>query len=158
MRRILTASLALGAMLTVASCSSDEAADTTTAGASTVPSSTQTVSTETVSTDTVSTTEGAATTPTTAGDPAPPPDVSVSLDGLTDLQAQVFTQTVSEAAQIGFAFDQECFKAGVAKLSATDAQAILDAGPAGDPQLSAEGQAIGAELQQCAVTATTGTG
>lgn len=45
--------------------------------------------------------------------------------------------------------DEDCVRAATGKLSDSDAQAMIDAGPDGEADISAAGQAIGASLLEC---------
>jgi hypothetical protein len=59
------------------------------------------------------------------------------------------TENITYAAEQGIEVDADCFVDAVKGLSDEDAQAILDAGPSGSPEISEEGQAIGSAAALC---------
>ena len=67
-------------------------------------------------------------------------------DSSGDDQARVAQLLVSTADEEGFGIDTECVTAYAAELSDDDAQALVDAGLAGEADVSAEGAAIGADV------------
>jgi len=140
--RILTNSvLAVGLLLTVASCGSDKkSSDTTTASADTATGDTTTDETMTDETMTDETAGGVTLTVDPAGLPA---DLSAA-------QAAAVTKTVTAAAALGVTIDPVCLSAVVAKMSDADAQLIADAEVGEDPALSPEGAALEGEAQACA--------
>ena len=69
--------------------------------------------------------------------------------GASDAQAQVAQQTIDAASEAGFDLDEGCVNNIVTELSDDDAQAIVDAGPLGDPDVSAEGSALAGQLVNC---------
>lgn len=75
--------------------------------------------------------------------------------GLDDLHAQVYAMALQVVATKGVKVDEACVKAILDQLSAADAKLIVDAGPTGNPKLSAAGDALGAKLPTCTLTPTT---
>ena len=146
MKTVLRSAFALGLLFTAASCSSDsKSSDKTTASAAAT-----TVASSAASADSTAT--------TTAGSTADSTAASSSSGG--SLQDQVADQALEEASKDGFTFDETCLRTAVAALTDADAQAILDAGVTGDPDVSAAGKAvataIGACIQVSETTATSG--
>lgn len=64
-------------------------------------------------------------------------------------QAKVVDLVVSSAAGEGLAIDERCVTQIVSRMSDADAKAIADAGLDGEPELSAEADALGGELLDC---------
>ncbi len=56
------------------------------------------------------------------------------------------------ADEEGFELDEECVRATAAKLSDDDAKKIVEAGPDGEPQLSAEADELATEMFGCVNT------
>ncbi len=137
MKKLMTGSMTIGLLFAVASCGSDsKSSSTSTAGT-------------TISTD-AGTADTAATGDTTAAGGA------VDTSGLSEVQAKAYTIGLEGATTGGVALDPACFKAIVAQLSDADAQLIVDAGVGGTAKLSAEGEALGAQVgTTCVATPTT---
>jgi len=70
-------------------------------------------------------------------------------DGAGGAQGQAADAAMAAAAQEGFELDEGCVNDIAAQLSDEDAQAIVDAGPNGDADISAEGEALSLELLGC---------
>lgn len=70
-------------------------------------------------------------------------------DGASGVQGEAASQAIEAAQAEGLALDEGCVNDLAAQLSDEDAQAIIDAGPDGDADLSPEGQALTAELLTC---------
>jgi len=69
-----------------------------------------------------------------------------------DQVAELFIGAVAEALEgeeLSFELDEDCVKALTDQLSDADAQAIVDAGLEGEPETSAEADAIGEQLESC---------
>lgn len=69
--------------------------------------------------------------------------------GLTDDQATAVDQLLESAAADDIDVDRSCVEDLAAGLSDEDAAAIVAAGPDGDPELSADGEALTARLFGC---------
>jgi hypothetical protein len=65
-------------------------------------------------------------------------------------QAEVADAAIASAKEDGIDLDPDCVNELASQLSDEDAQAIVDAGPDGDAELSDEGTAIGTQLLGCA--------
>lgn len=67
--------------------------------------------------------------------------------------ADMMIEALDEASEIegveGVEIDEDCIRDKVGELSDDDAQAILDAGPEGDPEVSAQADAIGESMIEC---------
>ena len=93
-----------------------------------------------------------------------PTDTEISVVAATasDDREAIIEFVVNNAVALGIEFDLQCVADLVAQLSDEDAKLVADsarAGGEGDPQLSAEGEAIGDQLETCVTfdpTATTG--
>lgn len=70
--------------------------------------------------------------------------------GGSGAQGDAADAAIAAAQEQGIELDEDCVNDVASKLSDEDAQAIVDAGPDGDAELSAEGEAIGGELFGCA--------
>ena len=64
-------------------------------------------------------------------------------------QAQAAQQTIDAAKDAGFDLDEGCVNDIASQLSDEDAEAIVAAGRAGDPDVSAEGSALASQLVNC---------
>lgn len=64
-------------------------------------------------------------------------------------QTTVVSLVVESAAGEGLTMDEPCVSEIVSRMSDADAKAIADAGLEGEPELSAEADALGAELLNC---------
>ena len=73
-------------------------------------------------------------------------------EGASGDQGEVADQLIEAAEAEGLALDRGCVEDLAGELSDEDAAAILAAGPDGDPQLSAEGDAVGDRLFSCVDT------
>ena len=71
-------------------------------------------------------------------------------DGASGPQAEVADDAIASAKEDGIDLDADCVNELASQLSDEDAQAIVDAGPDGDAELSDEGTAIGSQLIGCA--------
>jgi len=69
--------------------------------------------------------------------------------GSGDVQAAAAQQTIDAATEAGFDLDESCVNAITGQLSDDDAQAIVDAGPDGDPDVSPAGLALAGQLGGC---------
>ena len=69
--------------------------------------------------------------------------------GAGGAQAEAAQQTIDAASEAGFELDEACVNDITEQLSEDDAQAIVDAGPAGNPAVSAEGSALASRLAGC---------
>ncbi len=65
-------------------------------------------------------------------------------------QGEAADAAIAAAAAEGMELDEGCVNDLSSQLSDADAAAIVEAGPDGDAELSAEGTAIGAQLLNCA--------
>ena len=134
MKSLYRSAFALGLLFTAASCSSDsKSSDKTTSSAAAT-----TVASTADSSDSTATTTAAS-----AGSSGP------------SLQDQVADQALEAASAQGVTFDETCLRTAVAGLTDADAQAILDAGVTGDPDVSPAGQAVATALGACAQTTQT---
>lgn len=73
-------------------------------------------------------------------------------DGGADLsgaQQQAVDQLMDSAGEAGFSVELGCVEGLAADLSEEDAEAIVAAGPDGDADLSAEGEALSDQLLSC---------
>lgn len=69
-----------------------------------------------------------------------------------DQVADMMIDVLNEAGDVEGAsvdIDEDCLREKAGKLSDDDAKAIIDAGPDGEPEVSAEADAIGDELFEC---------
>lgn len=69
--------------------------------------------------------------------------------GSGEAQAEVAQQTIGAAEDAGFALDEGCVNDITSQLSDDDADAIVAAGPIGDPDVSDEGSALARQLATC---------
>ena len=69
--------------------------------------------------------------------------------GASGVQGEAAQQAIDEAADEGVELDEGCVNDLAKELSDEDAQAIVDAGPDGDSDLSEAGEATTAELFSC---------
>ena len=69
--------------------------------------------------------------------------------GASGVQGEAAQQAIDEAADEGVELDEGCVNDLAKELSDEDAQAIVDAGPDGDADLSDAGEATTAELLNC---------
>ena len=133
MKTFYRSAFALGLLFTAASCSSDSKSSDKTTVAATADSGDSTAMTT------------AASTGSNGG----------------SLQDQVADQALEASAEAGITFDEACLRTAVAALTDADAQAILDAGVTGDPDVSPAGDAVATAIGACAQTpestATSGT-
>lgn len=67
---------------------------------------------------------------------------------VADMMLEVL-ESVAEADDVDMVVDEECIRDKVADLSDEDAQAIVDAGTGGDPDVSSEAERIGASMLEC---------
>lgn len=65
------------------------------------------------------------------------------------VQREAAELAIAAAGVQGLELDEECVNEIAAELSDEDAQLIVDAGPDGDPALSAEGEALTTQLLTC---------
>ena len=72
--------------------------------------------------------------------------------GLTEDQQAAVDQLSGVEEDEGIVLDDDCVEETAAQLSDEDAAAIAEAGPDGDPELSAEGQALTLGLMSCVDT------
>ena len=72
-------------------------------------------------------------------------------DGLSENQQAAADQFLAQEGASDV-FDRDCVEEKAKELSDEDAQALTDAGPDGDPELSAEGTALTIELASCVDT------
>lgn len=68
---------------------------------------------------------------------------------LSDDQQEVVDMLNTAMGEEGLALDQECAEEVAAKLTDDDASALVAAGVDGDPELSAQGEALGMEMFGC---------
>ncbi len=109
----------------------------------------------------------ASSSATTATSPAatdaPPATGSGGAGGTTssiDDRIVVVEQVLAQGTELGIAFDNQCVFDLVAQLSDADAKLLADSARAGaqqSPTLSAEGEALGEQLLNCAPDAATTT-
>lgn len=70
-----------------------------------------------------------------------------------DRVADMMIDVLNEASEIegieGVEIDEGCIRDKIDELSDADAQAILDAGPDGEPEVSDEAETIGASMSDC---------
>jgi hypothetical protein len=143
MKTLYRSVFALGLVFAAASCGSDsDSSDTTAAEASAT-----TVASSADSGDATATTTEATTTEATTADTAGSSDGS--------LQDQVAEQALEEGANLGITFDETCLRTAVAALTDADAQAILDAGVTGDPNVSPAGDAVATAIGACIKSTST---
>ncbi|MCB0967494.1 MAG: hypothetical protein KDB37_11720 [Ilumatobacter sp.] len=64
-------------------------------------------------------------------------------------QDEVADMMIEEMEAEGMDVDEDCVRDAAGELSDDDAQAILDAGPGGDPDVSDDAQAAAAKLIDC---------
>ena len=64
-------------------------------------------------------------------------------------QAEAAQQTIDAARASGLDLDEACVNGIAGQLSDEDAEAIVAAGPTGDPDVSAEGSALASQLASC---------
>ena len=69
--------------------------------------------------------------------------------GASGVQGEAAQQAIDQAADEGIELDEGCVNDLANDLSDEDAQAIVDAGPDGDADLSETGEATTAELLDC---------
>ncbi len=122
MRKLISATFAITLLFAAASCGSDDNSSSATTGEGVADTTA----------DSTSATEGASS----GGD-------------LSETKQALLDQTIAAASAAGITIDRDCFAAVVAQLSDEDAQLILDAGPNGDPTLSAEGEQLGSKATEC---------
>jgi hypothetical protein len=70
--------------------------------------------------------------------------------GSSGPQGEAADAAIAAASEEGMTLDEECVNDVASQLSDEDAEAIVAAGPDGDPDVSDEGTAIGAQLLGCA--------
>ena len=80
----------------------------------------------------------------------------VTLVGTDDEVRAQITQALIESGSTGFTIDKDCLVAVVAKLSAADVQSFRES--FFSPKLSAEGDALGLELESCRTADSTALG
>jgi hypothetical protein len=144
-------------LATAAACGSDsdnDTTDTATDGGASV--------TDEIGTDTTADTSAAAENTVEIEDTVDTVDPLASLPSATaeDDREAVIEYLDIIAAAAGIELDEVCVAELVGQLSDDDAALLGDsarAGGEGDPELSAEGEAIGDELQNCAVADTSTT-
>jgi hypothetical protein len=77
-------------------------------------------------------------------------DTTEDSDGsIGTVQQQAAELAIAAAGVQGLELDEDCVNEIAAELSDEDAQLIVDAGPDGDPALSAEGEALTTQLLTC---------
>ncbi len=92
-------------------------------------------------------TRAASASVTEADDGASSTDAGSSASGP---QAEVADEAIASAKENGIDLDADCVNELASQLSDEDAQAMLDAGPDGEAELSDEGTAIGTQFLGCA--------
>jgi hypothetical protein len=70
-------------------------------------------------------------------------------DQVADMMIEVLDDVTELEGVEGVEIDEGCIRDKVGELSDEDAQAILDAGPEGDPDVSDEADAIGEAMVEC---------
>lgn len=70
-------------------------------------------------------------------------------DQVADLMLDELRGTMEQEGLEGVEIDEECVRDAVAKLSDDDAQAIVDAGPDGDPDISVDATEFAASMTSC---------
>ena len=70
-------------------------------------------------------------------------------DGASGVQAEAAQQALDRADDLGMDLDESCVQDLAKQLSDDDAQAIVDEGTDGDPDLSDEGEALTSDLLNC---------
>jgi len=71
-------------------------------------------------------------------------------DQVADMMVDVINESMeTEGLGDGISIDEDCVKDAAQDLSDDDAQAILDAGPDGDPDLSADAEDAAGALIDC---------
>lgn len=70
-------------------------------------------------------------------------------DQVADMMMEALDEAMAGEDTEGIEIDEDCVRDKVGELSDDDAQAILDAGPDGDPDVSAEAEAIGESMLEC---------
>jgi hypothetical protein len=125
--KLISTAMAIGLVFAAASCSSDKASPSTTAG------------------------DTAVTADSTAGstDGTTGSSTDISLSGTLDEQALAITVAGVEA--VGATVDKPCLAAVIAQLSDEDKQLIIDGGVGGTVTLSTEGEKLGETAQACVV-------
>lgn len=69
-------------------------------------------------------------------------------DGVADMMLEVINSELGEDTP-GVSIDEQCVRDAIGELSDEDAQKILDAGPDGNPEVSASAEAIGESIFEC---------
>ena len=154
MSKIIASTFAIGLLLSVAACGSDDkitstTVDTTASADTTAAAADTPASQNTPASDDTMTTEGAAAPADTADTTAAPAE---QIPGLSTSQSEVVGITLDAAAAVGIQIDEDCFIAVAGQLSEADAQLIIAAGAGGSPTLSTEGEALGAQAAACVTT------
>ena len=72
-----------------------------------------------------------------------------SQDQVADMMIEVLDEASELEGVEGVEIDEDCIRDKVGELSDADAQAILDAGPEGDPEVSDEAEEIGQTMLEC---------
>lgn len=137
-----------------AACGSDSKSDSTTAATSAGVATTSASATDATLTTKVTASTDATGTDDDGLDSVPLPTATDDREAIVE-----YVGNIAEAA--GIEYDEECVTDLVAKLSDADAALLADSarhGGEGDPQLSSEGEAIGTQVEGCAVESTTTTG
>jgi hypothetical protein len=76
-------------------------------------------------------------------------DKEGSGSGATGLQSRAADAAIEAAAAQNIDLDEDCVREIASRLTDDDAQEIVDAGPDGEAELSAEGEALSIELVRC---------
>ena len=108
-----------------------------------------TADTTTADTTTADTTTADSTADSTATAPSDTADDSGDDNGGGSAQDQLAAMIIESLDATGYDFDEDCISDKTHQLSDEDAEAIVAAGPTGDPDVSDEADAIGGTLADC---------
>lgn len=70
-------------------------------------------------------------------------------DQVADMMLEVLDEELSAEGMEGVSIDEDCVREAMGELSDEDAEAIVAAGPDGDPEVSASAEAIGESMFEC---------
>jgi hypothetical protein len=70
-------------------------------------------------------------------------------DEVADMMLDVLDEELRAEGMDGVEIDEACLREAIGGLSDEDAEAIVDAGPDGDPEVSASASAIGESMFAC---------
>lgn len=70
-------------------------------------------------------------------------------DEVADMMIEFLDEQMAAEGISGDVIDSDCIRDAVGELSDSDAEAIVAAGPEGDPEVSAEAEGVGESLFTC---------